>query len=318
MDRRALLTAATALALTASLPGSLAAASARKAVVLSTDCGADIDDQWVLAHLALSPELNLLAVIGSHASSIGLTAADAAANARDVLRRIPPNARNARPLIVAGSERLLAQAGPPRASAGSDLLLRLSRGFTRSHRLVVLVTGAATDLATALALDPTLADRVEVVAMAFDDWPGGGDVFNVKNDPAAWRALLASDVPLTVGSGALTLRTLRLSGAEVERLVRPHGPVGEFLASIYRDWLDRQAALAAAVVGPGEWVVWDEVVVAHCLGLTRGESMPRPMLDSDLRFRPGATDRKLTWLREVDSSALWRDLTRKLDRSHGR
>ena len=105
-------------------------------------------------------------------------------------------------MIVAGGERPLREAEPRRASAGSDLLLRLSRGFDRSRRLVVLVIGAATDLATALALDPKLVDRIEVVAMAFLDWPGGGDVFNVKNDPVAWRALLASDVPLTVGSSA--------------------------------------------------------------------------------------------------------------------
>jgi len=141
---------------------------------------------------------------------------------------------------------------------------------------------------------------------------------NVKNDPAAWRVLLASDVPLTVGSSALTQRTLRLSGDDADRLLRPHGPIGEYLATMYREWLERQAALAASVVGPGQWVVWDEVVVAHLLGLTRGERLPRPGLGADLRFQPAATDRTLTWLREIDSAALWRDLTRKLDRSQGR
>jgi len=36
-----------------------ASANSPLAVVLSTDCGADIDDQWALAHLILSPELDL-------------------------------------------------------------------------------------------------------------------------------------------------------------------------------------------------------------------------------------------------------------------
>jgi len=318
MDRRTLIASGTALALAVSFPPlPLCAARRRgKPVVLSTDCGADIDDQWALVHLALSPELGLLAVIGSHASSIGLSAEDAAANAKAVLDRIPADVRLARPAIVAGSGSPLADAATPRASAGSAALLRLSRGFNRSRRLTVLMIGAATDLASALLLDPTLADRIEVIAMAFQDWPAGGDVFNVKNDPAAWQTVLASDVPLTIGSSALTLQTLRLSGQEVDRLMRPRGCVGVYLAALYREWLDRQAALAASVVGPGAWVVWDEVVVACCLGLARGERLPRPLLNPDLSFEHRGTDRSLIWLGQLDGAALWRDLAVKLDRAH--
>ena len=48
------------------------------AVALSTDCGADIDDQWVLAHLLLSPEFDLRAIITTHASSIQFSSATSA------------------------------------------------------------------------------------------------------------------------------------------------------------------------------------------------------------------------------------------------
>ncbi len=43
-------------------------------------------------------------------------------------------------------------------------------------RLAVLAIGAATDLASALLLDPTITERLEIVAMGFDGWPGGNDV----------------------------------------------------------------------------------------------------------------------------------------------
>ena len=47
-----------------------ASANSPLAVALSTDCGADIDDQWALAHLLLSPELDLRAIITTHAGLI--------------------------------------------------------------------------------------------------------------------------------------------------------------------------------------------------------------------------------------------------------
>ena len=61
--------------------------------------------------------------------------------------------------------------------------------------MTVLVLGAATDVASALLTDPGWADRISVVAMGFDGYPRGGDPWNVKNDPIAWRILLDSQGP---------------------------------------------------------------------------------------------------------------------------
>jgi hypothetical protein len=36
-------------------------------LVITTDCGVDMDDQWVIAHASLAPELKLLAIIGNFA-----------------------------------------------------------------------------------------------------------------------------------------------------------------------------------------------------------------------------------------------------------
>jgi hypothetical protein len=39
----------------------------RTPIVITTDCGADMDDQWAIAHAALSPQVRTLAVIGNFA-----------------------------------------------------------------------------------------------------------------------------------------------------------------------------------------------------------------------------------------------------------
>jgi len=266
-------------------------------VVLSTDCGAEMDDQWALAHLLLSQEIDLIAVIGAHASSVGMTAATAAHKAMEVIEHIGP-LRGVRPQVVAGSDLPLVNETAPHLNVGVETLLELTRGFGPDRRLTVFVIAA---------------ERIAVVAMGFDDWPGGGDVFNVRNDPAAYRIILGSDVPLTVGSAALCLRALRLTRGKAADLIRPHGAAGEYLFSLLADWLDRQAALAASVAGPDAWVIWDEVVTAWALGLTRGDEVARPTLLEDLSFAHPPTQRRITWLTHIDGNGLWADLAGKID-----
>jgi inosine-uridine nucleoside N-ribohydrolase len=271
----------------------------------------ETDDQWALAHLLLSQELDLRAVVTTHASSIGFSSATSAKEAANVIARVRP--AGLPPPVVPGSDSPLRTETTPRESAGVDTLLALSRSFSPSRRLVVFAIGAGTDVASAILKDPSIVNRVSVVAMGFDDWPGGGDGFNVKNDPLAWRIILDSDVPLVVGSGAVTRRGLRLTRTEAGGLVRSHGPVGEYLYSILDGWLTKQAPLVARLVGPETWVIWDEVVVAYALGMARGGEVPRPRLRPDLSFSHPETSRRITWLTEIETDRFWLDLTGKMD-----
>ncbi len=283
------------------------------AVVMTTDCGVEMDDQWALAHLLLSREIALRAVITTHASSIGFSSATSAQRAAEVIARVLPAERSPSPPVVPGSDSPLQEMTTPRENPGVDMLLELSRGFSSSRRLVILATGAGTDVASAILKDPSIVNRVSVVAMGFDDWPGGGDGFNVKNDPLAWRIILDSDVPVVIASGSVAKRGLRLTRAQAGALMRPHGLVGGFLYSVFDDWLTRQAALVARFVAPETWVVWDEAVVAYALGMARGHEVPRPRLQSDLSFAHPETTRRITWLTEIDTDRVWLDFTKKMD-----
>jgi purine nucleosidase len=282
------------------------------AAVLTTDCGAEMDDQWALAHLLLSPEVDLRAVITTHASSIRFSSATGREKAAEVVQKIAP-ARSASLPVVAGSPEPLRDAMTPRENPGVDLLLRLSRGFSQSRRLLVFTIGASTDVASAILKDPSISDRITVVAMGFVDWPEGRDFFNVKNDPFAWQVILSSDVPLVIGSGTVGKRDLKLTRAEAATLMRSHGPTGEYLYSQFDDWLTREPKLVAQVVAPETWVIWDEIVVAYALGFARGHEVPRPQLQADLSFSHPDTTKRITWLDEVETEKLWRDFTRKID-----
>ena len=73
----------------------------------------------------------------------------------------------------------------------------------------MLIIGAATDVASALLVDPGIADRIRIVAMAFPS-AEGGDEYNVANDVVAWQVLLNSEVPIVIGSGDVCRADLAL------------------------------------------------------------------------------------------------------------
>jgi inosine-uridine nucleoside N-ribohydrolase len=283
-------------------------------VVLSTDCGVDIDDQWALTHILLSPELRLKTIITTHAASIRFSSATSAAKASEVLARVDPARRDSIP-VIAGSDAPLQDAGTPRSSGAVDALLALSRDFSALHRLVVLSIGAGTDVASAILRDPSIADRIAIVAMGFNGWPAGGEEFNIKNDPVAWRVILDSHVPLVVGSGSVAKRSLRLTSAQAARVMRSHGATGEYLYQLFDEWLTANSRLAAQMVSPGAWAVWDEVVVGYVLGLAAGDEVARPRLQAGFVFSHPKTSERITWITRIDAERLWRDFGRKLQNS---
>lgn len=290
----------------------------RRAIILTTDIGAEMDDQWTLAHLALAPEIELRGIVTTHAPSLGAPAAESAAKvAREVLRRMLP-AVAAAPPVFAGSSFALKNRTVPQPNAGIEFMIRQSRGFTSKRRLAVLVTGAATDVASALLVDPSLAERVEIIAMGFDAYPAGGDSWNVKNDTAAWRVLLASNAPIVIGDAAVTKRDLAMTRAGAHDLFSRKGERGIYLVTELAKWLDRDPAFCLEVTGaPDTWIIWDEVVTAHLLGMTRAVKYARPSSLDNLRFtfaprsKPKAT---FKWIVGIEQDELWRHFQKSLSR----
>jgi inosine-uridine nucleoside N-ribohydrolase len=279
-------------------------------VVITTDCGADVDDQWAIVHAALSPRLRVLAVIGGFAPEPhGLGSADTARCAREALAAV---GREASVPVLEGAGGPLPDRSTPVRGEGVDRLLRLSAGSAPGRRLAVLGLGPMTDLASALLLDPGVADRVEVVALAFEGYPEGGDGWNGRNDPAAWRVLLDSGVLVTVASGGIARERLALRRGEPDAMLGRLGAGGAYLACLHAAWLDEvgDAFVAAEVGADGRWPVWDEAVVAMALGAATAREVPRPALRDDLSFAfpNGTSAAPFRWVDSIDRERLFGDL----------
>lgn len=288
------------------------------AVVITTDCGADMDDQWAIAHTALSPRIRTLAVIGNFVPD-KLRGADTAQCARQALAAV---GRLAGIPVHAGADGRLKDRATPIRNRGVDALIRLSKRFSPGHRLVVIGLGPVTDIASAVLIDPTVVRRIAVVALAFDSYPGGGDGWNVRNDVAAWQVLLDSDIPVTTASGTLARDTLAFTRSESAAAMRGLGAPGAYLACLHQAWLDTNGNLDQGEdKSPGaRWPIWDEAVTAVLLGLSTQQEKPRPALNDDMTFStPNSKSRApYRWVERVDRDGIFRNLADLLRQLNGK
>ena len=288
-----------------------APAADRRPTVITTDIGTEIDDLWAVAHLLLTPELEVKGVVTTHAPNLAAPAAEESAKyARELVEKLPQRFRVP---VVAGSNRALANASTPTPGLGVDLLLDAAKGRTAESRLTVVVLGAATDVASALLTDPSWADRIIIVAMGFDNYPRGGDPWNVKNDINAWRILLNSNAPIVVGDTDVTRKHLRMTPDRAHTLLVQLPEPGGLLLARFDTWMAHNAAVAQRESGsPIVWPIWDEVVPAILIGAAKVESKPRPRLRDDLSFDLENPRGTIEWVTNIDDGKVWGDLVGKI------
>jgi purine nucleosidase len=287
-------------------------AQAKVPVILSTDVGNEVDDQWAIAYLLMNPEFDVLGVLSAHAPTLPdpsahttyLVLLDEVENRLGMVTHPP---------LLEGSSLPLIDTKTPRDNAAVNFIVQSSKNFSKDNRLTVLTIGAATDVASAILEDPSIADRIQVVAMGFSSWPNGGEEYNVANDVRAWQVILQSDVPVVVGAGNVCRANLQLTFDQAKALVSKQGPVGEWLWDQYQAWYFRYVKPLRKDDFSKSSVIWDIVTMAYTLKMTTQEVYPRPTLRDDATFDHIQTKKSITWITAVDEKRLWVDFVEKLD-----
>ena len=287
-------------------------AKANIPVILSTDVGNEIDDQWAIVYMLVNPEFDVLGVISAHAPTLSPPAAH---TTYKVLLDVVENRLRmvVHPPLFEGSSLPLENVTTPRPNAGVDFIIETSKRFSKDNRLTVLTIGAVTDAASAILKDPTIVDRIRIVDIGFKNWPDGGDEFNVANDVKAMQVILDSDVPLVVGSADVCRAHLALSLDQARDLISRQGPVGKWLWEEFQAWNYRYVKPFRKNDFSRPWIIWDNIVLAHLLGMTTQETYPRPRLRDDMTFEHVQSNRTITWITSVDEKRLWADFLKKLE-----
>ena len=221
-------------------------ASAPQSVIIDTDIGDDIDDAFALALALKSPELKILGVT----TTFGDTQLRAhlvdrylrAIGRSDIPVFAGPATKTANPMTQAA----YAKRDPPRKFAdGSEFILRQARAHPGEITLIGI--GPLFTIQSAIQRDPAAFKKLKrVVIMGGSIYRGYGldsqgrprppePEWNILNDPAGLKALLASGVPVFMMPLDSTQLPLETAGREA---IFAHGsPLTDQLTLLYHQWM---------------------------------------------------------------------------------
>jgi purine nucleosidase len=234
----------------------------RLRVVIDSDAKNEIDDQWALALAILSPErFRIEGFVGANFDNQRGGPGGVARSVREIETVLEKADMAGRWPVLPGSHPMQYQFEPSR-SEGVEFIIERALAGSPENPLWVVGLGAATDMASALLLEPRIVDRVIAFWHLRTRWPEKCYNFNVFGDVRAARLLFHSPLSFVLFD---TGTYLRCPMEESERFVRPHGELGRYL----HEYRHRDRAFSdprksffdlgdiAALVDPG-LACWDE------------------------------------------------------------
>ena len=278
-------------------------------VVLDTDAGNEIDDQFALAYAVLSPERIALEAVyaGPFQGGRSRGPEDGMLQSYDEVHRVLDRLGcRDDPRVHTGSRAWLAGPDRPIGSPAAEDLV--ARATASDQPVYVVALGAPTNVASAILTAPEIVDRIVVV------WLGGNPAywhraveFNVYQDMHASRVLLECGVPLVHVPCVNVTEQLRTTRAEIDRFVRGRGAIGDYLADLFAGHCGDHVARSKPLwdLGPVAWLVnpaWLPTMAIHS-----------PILTADGTWSHDAARHLIGEVRSVDRDSVFGDLFTKLD-----
>lgn len=226
--------------------------------VLDTDAYNEVDDPFALAYALLSERIDLKAVFAApydNARSEG-PADGMEKSYREILKILNILHYPDNQMVFRGAMEFMPQKDKPVETEASRRLVEIARSM--SEPLYVLTIGCATNVASALLMDPSLVDKLVVLWLGGhpQNWPRT-DEFNLKQDLYASRVLFDSGVPMVRFPCAQVAEQLVTTLPELDACLGGRSDLGDYLVTMVRDYAPQGDQLFA-------WskVIWDIIAVA--------------------------------------------------------
>lgn len=166
-------------------------------LLIDTDAANEIDDLYAIALALRSPDrFRLEGFVATHFAQH--TGRESIQQSYDLLLTLLDVAGFAGTFPVVKGGDPMPYLDEPSDSDGARLIIERAHAGSAEAPLWVVGLGAATNLASALLIDPDIAPKVRYVYHARSEWswPERSEQFNVGGDTQAVRSMLRANVPL--------------------------------------------------------------------------------------------------------------------------
>jgi len=282
-------------------------------VVLDTDACNEIDDQFAISYLLRSTDRCTVKALyaAPYFNKRSESPADGMEKSYHELFRLLELLGDSKPVFRGSPCYLPDEKTPVVSDAAHDLAAR-AKDYSPENPLYVVAIGAITNVASAILLEPLVAENTVVV------WLGGHAhhyahtaEFNMKQDVAAARVVFQSGVPLVQLPCLGVVSEFRLSKPELEHWLIGKNPLGNYLATTTVAHAD-----AYAEGKPWTRVIWDVTAVAWLFNTderfmrSRIVTAPLPTYDNLYAANPGGYPMRYVYF--IRRDALMEDLFQAL------
>ncbi|MBQ7679376.1 MAG: nucleoside hydrolase [Butyrivibrio sp.] len=279
-------------------------------VIVDTDAKNEADDQFAIVQALLSPRFENVGYIAAH---FGDRVPDSMTRSYEELRRIFSLMQfPAEDLVLHGAPHALPDGQTPVESEGAQRIIE--EAMKEDDRpLYVLFLGPLTDMASALLMEPRIADRCTAIWIGGGPYPTGGPEFNLGNDITAANVVFGSRLPVwQVPKNVYEMMAVSLS--ELELNVYPHGAIGRYLLEQLDAHAHEEGPRKSSFRNGETWILGDNPAVGLLLYEHRFcfDWIQAPLITRDMTYSVNSLNRPIRVYREVDSHLILNDLYAKL------
>lgn len=282
-------------------------------MVLDTDAYNEIDDQFAISYLLKSKEkLNTKAIYAApFFNSNSVSPKDGMEKSYDEIFKLL-SLLGEKVDVFKGSEKYLDNENTPVISYAARDLAERVKNYSPQNPLYVVAIGAITNIASAILLNPEVAQNSVVI------WLGGHALhyhhtkeFNMYQDVAAARVVMQSGVPFVQLPCTGVVSNFTVSKPELEFWLKGKNPLADYLAENTIKKADSYAKETA-------WtrVIWDVTAVAWLLNdserFMESRIIPTPIPTYDNFYATDFNSYSMRYVYNIKRDALMTDLFRKL------
>jgi len=285
-------------------------------VVLDTDAYNEIDDQFAICYMIKSAQkLNVKGLCAApfwNANSV--SPADGMRKSYDEILKLLKliNREDLSEIVWKGSETYLPDETTPVASEAAAFMAKLAEEDSPERPLYIIAIGAITNVASALLLDPAIAENIVIVWLGGTalEWPHSAE-FNLMQDVAAARVVFNSGAPVVQLPCAGVVSAFYTTEPELNHWLKGKNSLCDYL-------VEHTVEEANSYAEGKVWsrVIWDVTTIGWLLNdgnkFMESKILPSPICEYDNHYAFDFTRAPYCYVWNIKRDALFGDLFAKL------